>query len=50
MKQEELKDEFIEIETVQIALSDKLHRLEEIQNNLQKRVDLLRKRVHEKAI
>jgi len=45
MEQEEIKDEIIELETIQIALSDKLHRLGEILNNTQIRIDLLKKEI-----
>jgi len=48
------QEEMIEIETIQIALNDKLHRIqqnqvmiERIQNNLQIRVDNLKKQFNE---
>ena len=44
------KEEIIELETIQIALSDKLHRIEEqctqisaILDNTQRRIDILKK-------
>jgi len=45
MTTEEIKEDMINIETVQIAINDKLHRIQEIQDNLQKRVDRLREAV-----
>lgn len=35
----ELKDELIELQTIQIALDDKLHRFEEILSKLKVRID-----------
>ena len=44
---DDIKDEMIEIETIQIALSDKQHRIEIILNNIQKRIDILKKNIEE---
>ena len=46
MTNEEIKDEMIEIETIQIALDDKFHRIGEILNNTQKRIDVLKKEIN----
>jgi len=45
MDKTEIKDEMIEVETIQIAVNDKLHRIQTIQDNLQKRIDILKKQV-----
>lgn len=49
MEKEEIKEEIIELETIQIALSDKIHKIEEnctkimsILDNTQRRIDLLK--------
>ena len=39
----EIKEEIIEIQTIQIAVDDKLHRILEIMSKLGKRIDKLEK-------
>ena len=49
MTTEEIKEEMIELETIQIALNDKFHRIGEILNNTQKRIDTLKKEILRQA-
>jgi len=46
MTNEEIKKDIINIETIQVAVNDKLHRIQEIQDNLQKRVDRLKEEIN----
>ena len=43
MTSEQLKDEIIEIQTIQLALNDKLHRIEALIGRTQKRIDKIEK-------
>lgn len=52
MDKDEIKEEMIEIQTVHIAVNDKLHRIQEnflkieiINDNLQRRIDILKKEI-----
>ena len=42
---EELKDELIELQTIQIALDDKLHRFQKVMANLTVRIKIIEEKI-----
>lgn len=46
MNKEELKEELIETETVQIAINDKLHRIQESVLLLDRKIERLKKEIN----